>query len=73
MLKGMVQYKDITARSAFRLVFMYICDRYPDKASQLKDKCLDRLGFDPTNFFAGYMTALCDEVVERQTKQEATP
>jgi len=67
MVKGLIEDKNITERDVFRLAFMSVCGRNPQRAKELKDNCLKKLGRENPwyDFLEGYMAALCDEVVEQ--------
>lgn len=67
MLKWLIEDKNITERDVFRLAFMSVCGRNPQRAKELKDNCLKKLGRENAwyDFLEGYMAALCDEVVEK--------
>jgi len=75
MLKGLIDDKNITERDVFRLAFMSVCGRTPQRAEELKDNYLKKLGRENAcyDFFEGYMAALCDEVVEQCAHALSTP
>lgn len=67
LLDILVDDKNITERDIFRLAFISICGGKAERAKELKDNCLKKLGREASihEFFEGYMCALYDEVVEQ--------
>jgi len=69
----LLRKKDITERNIFRLTFMSICDQDHQRAKELKGTILNKLGKEAPSYawFEAYMTAICDEVEEREKEEPA--